>query len=297
MSAVLGLTTVNDTKLWQKLAHGYQGNEAALGETLARNLVNICQEATDRVKGFAANHPQYTLHDEAHFLKVTYLMGKIIPDTVMDKLNPVEVALLILSAYLHDQGMVMETAERSAVESDASFQSFQRNWELEHPNVQQIRQRIRDEKASDEEVQRCVELDCQLRAAMFTDYVRTSHADRSARYIREHFSNDQRLEVGRTNLAEYVARLSSSHVKPSASLNPEQGYHYDESIGIYRVNLPYLGLVLRLADILDFDRDRVPEALRKTIHFTSAVSIQEWSKHGSVDGWVIDQSMIRFTMR
>ena len=59
------------------------------------------------MKSFPSLHPEYTLHDDAHLLRVTQLMGNLIPDTVLRTvLNPVEIALLILSAYFHDQGMV-----------------------------------------------------------------------------------------------------------------------------------------------------------------------------------------------
>jgi hypothetical protein len=99
------------------------------------------------------------------------------------------------------------------------------------------------------------------------------------------------------NLAEFVARLCRSHVCPAQDLNPVNGFRYDEALGSYLVNMPYLGLILRLADILDFDRDRTPDSLYKTIHFKSAVSMHEWEKHRSVEGWVIKPNFVQFTMR
>ena len=66
----------------------------------------------------------------------------------------------------------------------------------------------------------------------------------------------------RINLAIYVAKICESHVLPASDLIPEKGFNYDESIGQYKVNLSYLSLVLRLADILDFDmRIRTPDSL------------------------------------
>jgi hypothetical protein len=59
----------------------------------------------------------------------------------------------------------------------------------------------------------------------------------------------------------------------------------------------YLGLILRLADILDFDRDRTPDSLYRTIDFRSKVSISEWEKHRSVEGWIIEPDKIQYTMR
>src|SRR5207237_461355 len=53
---------------------------------------------------------------------------------------------------------------------------------------------------------------------------------------------------------------------------------------------------LRLADILDFDRERTPDELYRTIHFTSLVSLREWDNHRSVLGWLITPEEIRFTV-
>ena len=132
---------------------------------------------------------------------------------------------------------------------------------------------------------------------MLTDYIRQTHGKRSATFIRKTYSDDRRLEVVGTNLAELIAKLSISHVQDAHGLTPTNGFYFDESVGTYKVNMVYLGLILRLADILDLDRDRTPNVLYKTIGFTSKVSLAEWEKHRSVDGWDISPTNIRFTMR
>src|SRR5262249_9159306 len=58
----------------------------------------------------------------------------------------------------------------------------------------------------------------------------------------------------------------------------------DDSVGRTRVNLTYLACCLRLGDILDFDRSRTPLSAFHQIHFTEALSIQEWNKHLSIKG-------------
>src|SRR5580765_5580199 len=77
---------------------------------------------------------------------------------------------------------------------------------------------------------------------------------------------------------------------------PDNGFLYEETVGTYKVNMPYLGLVLRLADILDFDRERTPDALYRTVHFTNDVSLTDWENHRSVEGWIIEEELIQFNM-
>jgi hypothetical protein len=147
----MGMRDVRDTTLWKTLDRGFDGREdEALAKQLAQFLIPVCGEAADRMKGFPALHRQYTLHDEAHLLRVTELMAKVMPGVVLRRLNPVEVALLILAAHLHDQGMVLEREEIERLRSgaDPSFELFKKNWELEHPNLGEVRRRLGDRNLS-----------------------------------------------------------------------------------------------------------------------------------------------------
>lgn len=138
--SVLTLHSIEDTNLWKHLRNNFQGNHKDIAETLAVNLRSICQEAYDRMKAFPSLHPEYTLHDEVHCLRVSELMYKIMPQSVIDSLNPVEIALLILSAHFHDQGMVLEAGEIEALNTNSEFRIFKDNWILNHPNLQNVKQ-------------------------------------------------------------------------------------------------------------------------------------------------------------
>ena len=180
---------------------------------------------------------------------------------------------------------------------DKQFSVFRDNWLISHPNLQEIRQIAQGSSLSEPEKYRCREVEQELDAALLTDYVRQTHGERSATFVRAKYAKDSRWEIGGTNVADLVARLCLSHVLPAHDLDAVRGFRYDEVISSYRVNMVYLGLILRLADILDFDRDRTPDSLYRTIHFKSPVSLREWAKHRSVEGWLIRPSFIQFTMR
>ena len=98
-------TSLEDTRLWSHLNSVAQaGGAGSVESVVAGNLIQICGEAADRMRMFPSLHPQYTLHDETHLLRVTELMGLVIPDQMLQReLNVVEIALLILSAYFHDE--------------------------------------------------------------------------------------------------------------------------------------------------------------------------------------------------
>ena len=294
---VLPLHSIQDTTLWKRLDTGFSGDEAQVSKVIAANLQAICQEASDRMKAFPSLHPEYTLHDEVHLLRVTELMSMVMQGKVADRLNPVEIMLLILAAHFHDQGMVLGQEELNALRNDPKFSLFRDNWAISHPNLREIQQHKRDRSLSEGERNRCQEIEQELQAALLTDFIRDTHGERSAHFVRQSYGSDRRWEVGGTNIAEFVARLCLSHVRPARDLSSVNGFRHDESVGPYRINMQYLGVVLRLADILDFDRDRTPDSLYRTIHFKSPVSLREWAKHRSVEGWVIEPTLVRFTMR
>jgi len=297
MPSVINLHSVQDTTLWKKLNSGFTGEDETVAKVLASNLIGICDEASNRMKSFPTLHSQYTLHDEVHLLRVTELMALLLPEQVLNILNPVEVALMILSAFFHDQGMILSSAEIANLDTNSEFQLFKNNWIIEHPNIKEIRQRLLDRNLSHEEKERCSRADCELLDALLTDYIRRIHGERSANFVRTQYSQDKRWEVCGVNLSNITAKICLSHTQPALSLSPANGYNYDESVGTYLVNVPFIAILLRLADILDFDRDRTPDSLYRTIHFTNSVSVAEWEKHRSVEGWVITPELIRFTMR
>ncbi len=249
------------------------------------------------MKAFFGLHPEYTLHDQAHLLRVTELMARVLSPSGVDGLNPVETALLILAAFFHDQGMVLEPDEREALQSDPDFVTFREGWRADHPNVTETEAALRDPTTTDADRARLSRVEAELSAAMLTDYVRRTHGERSARYVAERYGEDARWVVAGRNVVDLVAALCASHVRPAHDLVGTSGFAVDESVGPYVVNVPFLGVVLRLADVLDFDRDRTPDALYRSIHFASPVSLTEWEKHRSVEGWVIGPSAVRFTAR
>lgn len=247
------------------------------------------------MRGFASTHPQYTLHDEVHLLRVTELMARVLGSDGLAMLNPVEIALLILAAHFHDQGMVLEPSDIAGLANDHRYNLFRQTWSIEHPNLMEVQTELNEPNKTNAESLALRKTESELLAALHTDYIRTTHGERSAAFILSRYGDDKRLNFSDLNISPLVAKLSLSHVRPASELNEAKGFNYDEAVGAYTVNMVYLGIILRLADILDFDRDRTPDSLYRSIYFTSPISLQEWEKHRGVTGWTINQNMIRFT--
>ena len=124
--------------MWKRLNNGFDGQDSEVAKSIAAVLPSICNEAYQRMKAFPSLHPQYTLHDETHLLRVTELMALILGEEMLKKLNPVEITLLILAAHFHDQGMVLDESEINSLPKDPKYTLFSQSWKLEHPTLAEV---------------------------------------------------------------------------------------------------------------------------------------------------------------
>lgn len=296
MSSVLPLDSLTDTTLWKHLTEGYANSKQKdLAAELTTKVKSACENAVERIKQFPYFHPQFTLHDERHLVRVAELMALILRDD-FDSLNAIEVALLLLSAYYHDQGMVPETDEWEQIKDSSEFKVSSDRWEIENPNLSIIRSQLGDARFSPNDIESLSSKLQQHLDAHRTDFLRVTHGERTGQLVNQLFGSNDQLTVCGTNLAQILGRLCASHVLPASQLTDENGFRVDQAIGVYSINLRFLAVILRLADILDFDRDRTPEPLLRTINITSPISLIEWANHRSVEGWEISSKRIRYTL-
>jgi len=237
MGQVMRVTRVEETALWKQLNEGFVGKDGERDANfLAANVPALCRDAAERMKAMPSLHAQYTLHDSTHLLRVTELMALVLQAS-LEELNPIEIALLMLSAHFHDQGMIPETEELERLKARDEFRQFRRDWEIEHTNWRQIRARQGSAGVSQEEKERCLRLDNELYSAMLSDYFRESHGRRSKEYVVSCSRDDRRWEVAGRNIGDLVAKLCESHVMPVERLAPEKSLRCDESVGRYEVDM------------------------------------------------------------
>ena len=296
MSSALPLNTLADTTLWKHLNTGYTDtHHQELAAKLAIHTKSACEDARERIKRFPYFHPEFTLHDERHLVRVAELMALILGEDIKS-LNPIEIALLLLSAYYHDQGMVPEAEEWNQIKNSPEFKSSLDRWKIENPNLSIIQRQLDNPRLSDTEKKSLSSKCNQHLDAHRTEYLRMTHGERAEQLVNRLFGGTNRLMVNSNDLAPTLGRLCASHVWPASWLTDENSFHIDQAIGTHSINLRFLAVILRLADILDFDRDRTPEALLRTISLTSPISLIEWAKHRSVEGWEISLERIRFSL-
>jgi molecular chaperone HtpG len=264
-------------------------------------VITLLHEAVafsiQRTKTIISHMKEYTLHDDIHLFRVLYLMERLLTKEVIQNLSIPERMLLILSAFLHDIGMAPDEKEIKTwkkvwdsipeIDDDEEqklFDRFKRFYDA-RPEQQEVIDKLvkegNDSKASI------------LKSYLLTDFIRQTHAERAREIVANYWNG--RIKYRDTDLTLELANICQSHNEDALKLlNFEKDYPCGNNS---YVCLPLLGVILRLADILDFDAKRTPLVLYSHLYVRNPISIVEWQKHRAIENWEINPSIIQFSAK
>jgi hypothetical protein len=261
-----------ETRLWGALAAASDDGAEAVRSALRVALGRA--EAVVRAGGAAPK--DFTLHDEFHAVRVAELMIRVIPDEVLPKLSAYELALLLLSAYLHDVGMspryglvaghheFLLTGQSTDLSADQA-RAFQfwldQNHEGLEPPLASGPVTVND-----------------LRRAnlLISQYVRRCHVDWGDEWTRAELADCLRF-TEYTEFLNDLIQLCRSHNEGFGELESDRFVPRFIHGGSTAVHLRYLAAVLRVADVLDIDPERTPQILY-THRSISPESVIYWHK-------------------
>ena len=266
----------------------------------------------------AAELPDFTLHDKVHLDNVLYWMDQLVTPRGLDSLGPTGCAFCIVLAYVHDLGMVPEPGWKLQLQDSNSEESKRlRRWAVEHhPDLLDLRDYNRRREQEGESQAEWIDAFIRL------DYLRATHADpestgRVARHLRNIWEKSSLKSLfgflGPDDVAiELVAEVAASHNQAANWLSRRHqrrdGLKVEGVEGSMNIVLP--AMLLRLADICDFDRSRTPPILFRQLGLegfsclaldgaqgdkqirAKVVSTQEWMKHLAVDRWYWDDEVL-----
>ena len=227
----------------------------------------ICDEAISQAKTIRDMFPLYTLHDETHICNVIRMMENLLRDHV-DHLSRDTLAMLILSACCHDIGMSCSEAQIQAllVEDRSLFECYLED----HPDAYARVHNLDDQ--------------AELPDDLLRDFLRTVHHERVSDILLSIQWPD--ILQGKVDRRDLIA-VCQSH--------GENADNISKLYTKYGVDLCLCAIILRLADILDFDTSRAPQAIYHYSGFedrddpASKFSRDEWEKHKASHGFYFDQ--------
>ena len=219
---------------------------------------------------------QYTRHDISH------IDGMIIPDNTKEHMSKADWLMLVLAVYFHDMGMLVTTEEFESRDKDSAFVEY-KNQALAGNLGIEYRDNILD-------------MDSDGERFMYQEYVRCQHATRIKRWVSGIYY-DQPPEECKSiidNINEILGHLDAkfrrdlglvceSHhlddLDNFAKYNPCTRYGNSDD---ERVNLQYVAIILRTADILHITCERTPSVQFRIINPSNTKSIIEWQKQMAV---------------
>lgn len=223
----------------------------------------IARYGIDRSKTIRDTFPLYTLHDETHIIGVIRLMEALLGNHI-DKLSRDELAMLILAACCHDIGMSYNEAEKDLIFSDSK--RLLKYLESNHGEYVLAFSSGKDTPQLTESIKR--------------NYLRSIHHERAEELLLgiewPHVLN------GKVACKDLIS-ICKSHGQDISCLKRIEPTR--------TVDLRLCAILLRLADILDFDDRRAPQAiyeysfLNGKDDYESRYSEFEWQKHLLSDGF------------
>lgn len=249
-----------------------------------------------RTKTIIRHMGEFTLHDGDHLFRVLNLMERLLTKNNIQHLSSPELMLLILSAFFHDIGMSPDEKEvitwkkiwdtNPIIEENEkkSFNQFKRFYSARPDQQEIISKLILQGNQSKAEI---------IKAYLITEYIRQTHADRAREIIENDWNN--KIKFRDTDLTVEFAQICFSHNEDALSVL-ELDKNFLCGTDIY-ANLPLVAVILRLADILDFDAKRTPPILFSHLYVRHPVSISEWNKHRAIQSWEINTELIQFSAK
>ena len=214
-----------ESRFWKQLKSLEKKNKDQESKTRIRHLVSSVDEVAKQSE-YILNQivrylPQYTLHDDRHILNVLSLMDWLTPDVVMNQLAPLECALCILAAYVHDLGMALSDEEYGKLDEPANpkgehYRRIGDRYPEEHRQIQRL---MRTGNPADAKCARLID------GHILAEYIRTTHADPSVNRVNDWLEKIKK-ETGEEKLFYcdnypyqfHLARIGLSHNMPASRL-------------------------------------------------------------------------------
>ena len=257
-------------RLWSCLKEKAESEDAGLpesekcAESYLAGMRTVCDFAVDLAKTIRDFFPMYTLHDETHICNVLRKMAQLLGEQGVAQLSRDEAAMLILAACCHDLGMSCSEEQQLELENDPVRLERYCN---DHPGAY-----VKMKEKNDGDP---------LPDDLLRDFLRAFHHERVLDILTEkEWPAVLNGKVRRSDLVD-ICRSHGKDAQYILDLKPTAA-----------VDVRMCGIMLRLADILDFDSSRAPQAVYDDSGFhghgqdrSAAYSKEEWEKHMSSHGF------------
>ena len=224
-------SNITNTELWKYLAENTEGQK------YARGISKVCFDACEATALITETLPNFTKHDSSHSASVCNWMVKLIGNNI-SILSYEEVALLITIACCHDVGMKLSKSNKEALMKELKDNRFGSDLEEYFENNQEMYERYKSRDINADNTE--------LFEEIIRSFVRKRHHLRVEEEMGEE-SFDGLIGLRKKD----IFLLCKSHGENLGS--------YEKFEEPTNARLYLCAILLRLADILNFDCSRTSE--------------------------------------
>lgn len=235
-----------------------------LDTSLSEQTKTIYELTYETINNISKSYGNYTMHDMNHGLRVASYMEQLafgIDENFNDKIskyNALELALMILSAILHDIGMTIRDIDKENIKNN----KIEHTESLTFEGVMKVVNHNEDEAIK--------EIIRRTHAARIQDFI---NCDIGGKTISSILMIDNSYPY-----AEDVAEICKAHGEEHSHLKT---LRTENTKGKYTYNLQYIAALLRIADYLDLDKQRTP-ILWYSVMRIEGFSREEWEKNFTI---------------
>lgn len=226
---------------------------------------------------------QYTRHDIDHINEMLNIVGWIIPTKTQECLTSAEWLMLVLSIYFHDMGMLVTKKEYDNRNKNIEFRKYKDDVSKGIMG-QEYKEKLLQLSVNDSE------------HFLYQEFVRGRHSLRIKQWILGE-NGDLLDEEGNGIIAEINEMLV--HIDPKFKRDLAiicESHHLDDLDDFEKyqtssrygntesevVNLQYIAVILRTADLLHITSDRTPSIQFVLVNPSDPKSLIEWQKQMAV---------------
>ena len=223
---------ISGTELWKIFREKCSDDEFVVA------VGRVCEEGILKSKDIIRFFPNFTLHDITHITNVCNWMTALLGDRA-NELTAQDAAMLLMSACCHDIGMSVSAEQKEELTKNTKTEEWKNYFDSNLSDWEEFEEnKIITDK-------------------MLRNYVRINHHERVKNQLSE-AQWDRALNDNGLQKQELIS-LCKSHGEELKKLEDV----IDDDIATFDMRL--CAVLLRLADILDFDPTRAPASLFKHV--------------------------------
>ncbi|HLY98098.1 MAG TPA: ATP-binding protein [Candidatus Angelobacter sp.] len=226
--------------------------------------------------------PHYTCHTVQHSDAIIGQMSSLLfskdnQETPVVELSAVEAYIAIVSAYMHDAGMVCSDGEKAKIISSSEWTAWTTG---DGPGAKRLVEISILRNASEHNNKDLTNFlaDVQLRF-LLAEYVRRLHHTRAKDLVVSSDAHAGDFTLGDPILARTIADVCEAHGLSQNDLEDKDRFPDRRDIQGQEVNVRFLAILLRLGDLLDLSSDRACPLLLNAACTLPSDSFAHWTQY------------------